>query len=79
MKANALSKSKISRPSSTLILKGVQMSKHKWKKEKTPPLETCNEILKEFMVVHKKQLTRYGGQLVKQVPKIDKIQEHPLH
>jgi hypothetical protein len=29
MKANALSKSKISRPSSTLILKGVQMSKHK--------------------------------------------------
>jgi hypothetical protein len=29
VKANALSKSRISRPSSTLILKGIQMFEHK--------------------------------------------------
>jgi hypothetical protein len=50
------------------------MYEHKWKKEKTPPLEICNKVPKELVVVHKKWLTRH---VVKQVPKIDRIQEHP--
>jgi len=62
VKANALSKSRISRPLSTLILKGIQVFEHKWKKEKTPPLEICNKALKEFVVVCKKWLTIHGGQ-----------------
>jgi hypothetical protein len=62
VKANALSKSRISRPSSTLILKGIQMFEHKWKKEKTPPLEIYNKVLKKFMVVCKKRLTIHGDQ-----------------
>jgi hypothetical protein len=48
--------------SSTLVLKGVQIFEHKWKKEKMFPLEICEELLEEFLVNHKKWLKRHGGQ-----------------
>jgi hypothetical protein len=40
---------------------------------KSPPLEICNKVPKEFVVIHKKWFTRHGSQPIKQVPKIDKI------
>jgi hypothetical protein len=66
---NALSKPRNSRPSITLTLKLVQTYKHKRKKEKTSPLEICNKVQKDFIVVCKKCLTKHGGQTIKQVLK----------
>ncbi len=40
---------------------------------KSPPLEICNKVPKEFVVIHKKWFTRHGSKPIKQVPKIDKI------
>ncbi len=68
-KANALSKPRSSRPLTTLALQLVQTFEHKRKKEKTPPLEIHNKVEEDFVVVHKKRLTKHGGQVVKQVSK----------
>jgi hypothetical protein len=60
--------------------KGENILKYKVKANalsKSSPLEICNKVPKEFVVVRKKQVTRHGGKPIKQVPKIDKIQEHP--
>ncbi len=66
-KANALSKSRNSRPSTTLVLHPVQTSEHKYKKEKTLALEICNKVEKEFVIIYNKHLTKHGGQVIKQV------------
>jgi hypothetical protein len=76
-KTNPLSKLRNSCPFITLTLQLVHMSKHKCKKEKTPPLEICDKVWKEFVVVHKKCLTKHEGQVVKQVWKPERIFEHP--
>jgi hypothetical protein len=39
-------------------------------------LEICDEIEKEFIVVHKKHLMKLGGQLMKQVSKLERVFEH---
>ncbi len=39
------------------------------------PLKILNEVKDEFIVVHKKQLTKHGGQVVKQVSKLERIFE----
>jgi len=74
-KENALSKPKNSRPSIALVLKPVQMYKHKRNKEKIASLEIRNEVQKDFVVVHKKCLTKHGGQTIKQVLKPKRILE----
>jgi hypothetical protein len=51
-KANALSKPRNNRPSTTLTLQLIQIFEHKRKKEKTPPLEIRDEVQKEFIIVH---------------------------
>jgi hypothetical protein len=51
------------------------MSEHKRKKEKTLPLEICDEVQEEFVVVCKKHFMKHGGQSVKQVSKLKKILE----
>jgi hypothetical protein len=56
VKVNALSKPRINHPSFTLALKGVQTYKHKRNKDKTLPLEICNEDFKELLVFHKKTI-----------------------
>jgi hypothetical protein len=63
-KANALSKPRNSHPSTTLTLQLVHAFEHKHKNEKTPPLEICDEVQKEFIFVCKKCLTKYGGQAI---------------
>jgi hypothetical protein len=75
-KKDAFSKPRNSCPLITLTLQLVHMSKHKCKKEKTPPLEICDKIQKEFIVVHKKCLTKHEGQIIKQVSKLKRIFEH---
>jgi hypothetical protein len=75
VKENALSKPKNSRLSIALVLNLVQMYKHKRKKEKTASLEIHNEVQKDFIVVHKKCLTKHGGQTIKQVLKPKRILE----
>jgi hypothetical protein len=72
---NALSKPRNNCLSITLALKLVQTYKHKCKKEKTSPLEICNEVQKDFVVVRKKCLTKHGGQTVKQILKPERILE----
>jgi hypothetical protein len=74
-KENALSKPKNSHPSIALVLKPVQMYKHNRKKEKTASLEIRNEVQKDFIIVHKKCLTKHGGQTFKQVLKPKRILE----
>jgi hypothetical protein len=51
------------------------MFKHNHKKEKTPPLEICDKVQKEFVVVRKKCFTKHEGQTVKQVLKPKRILE----
>jgi len=53
-KANTFSKPRHNHLSFTWDLKRVQISEHKRKKEKMFPLEICEEVLEEFMVIHKK-------------------------
>jgi len=72
-KVNALSKPKSNHLSTTLVLQLVQKSKHKHKKEKTPPLEIHDEVQKDFILVCKKCLTEHGGQAIKQVLKLERI------
>ncbi len=72
-KKNALSKPRNSHPSTTLTLQLVQTFEHTHKKDKTPPLEICNEVQEEFVVVHKKRLTKHGGQAIKLVLKPERI------
>jgi hypothetical protein len=60
-KANALSKPRSSHHLTTLILHLIQTFEHKHKKDKTPPLEICDEVQKEFVVVRKKHLMKHGG------------------
>jgi len=69
VKANALLKLNSIRLLITLALQGVQKFEDMHKKEETPPLEIHDKVQKEFVVVHKKCCTKYGGQPVKQVPK----------
>jgi hypothetical protein len=70
---NALSKPRSNHLSTTLALQLVQKSKHKRKKEKTPPLEIHDEVQKDFILVCKKCLTKHGGQAIKQVLKLERI------
>ncbi len=65
VKTNALSKPRNSCPSITLALQPIQTFEHKCKKEKTPPLDICDKVQKEFVVVHKKRLMKHGGQVIK--------------
>jgi hypothetical protein len=51
------------------------MFEHKHKKEDTLPLEILNEIQEEIIIVYNKQLTKHGGQVVKQVSKLERIFE----
>jgi hypothetical protein len=51
------------------------MFKHNHKKEKTPPLDICDKVQKEFVVVRKKCFTKHEGQVVKQVLKPKRILE----
>jgi hypothetical protein len=74
-KANALLKPRSNRFSTTLILQLVQKFEHKHKKEKTPTLEIHNEVLKDFIAVHNKHFTKHGGQVIKQVSKLERIFE----
>jgi len=74
-KANALSKPRSSRLSTTLVLQPVQKSKHKHKEDKNTPLEIRNKVQKYFVVVHKKHFTNHGSQVVKQVSRQEKIFE----
>jgi hypothetical protein len=53
-KTNAFPKPRHNHLSSTLALKGVQIFEHKRKKEKMFPLDICEEVLEEFVVIHKK-------------------------
>jgi len=76
VKANALSKPRSIRPSTTLGFQPVQKYEHKRKKEKTPPLEIRDKVQEDFIVVCNKCLTKHGGQVVKQVSKLEKIFEH---
>jgi len=41
------------------------------------PLKILNEVKDEFIVVRKKRLTKYGGQVVKQVSKLERIFKCP--
>jgi hypothetical protein len=75
-KMNALSKPKSSCPLITLALQPIHMSKHKCKKEKTPPLEIHDKVQKKFVVVCKKCFMKHGGQTLKQVSKPKTILEH---
>jgi hypothetical protein len=68
-KANAFSKPKNNHLLTTLVLQLVQMSKHKLKKEKTPPLEICDKVQEEFVVAYKKCFKKHGNQTIKQVLK----------
>jgi hypothetical protein len=77
VKANALSKPRSSCALITLTLQLIHTSKHKCKKEKTPPLDIHDKVQKEFVVVHKKCLTKHEGQAIKQVSKPKRILEHP--
>ncbi len=61
----------------TLFLQLIQMFKHNHK-EKTPPLEICDKVQKEFVVVWKKCFTKHEGQAVKQVLKPKRILERPV-
>jgi hypothetical protein len=74
-KVNALSNPRSNHPSTTLTLQPIQTFEHKCK-EKTPPLEICDEVQEEFIVVHTKRLTKHGSQAVKQVSKLKKIHKH---
>jgi hypothetical protein len=76
VKANALSNTRSSHLSTTLALHLIQKSKHKRKKEKTPPLEIHNEVQKDFILVRKKCFTEHGGQTIKQVLKLKRILKH---
>jgi len=76
-KENALLKLRSSYPSTTLTLQSIQMSEHKHKKEKTLPLEICDKLEKDFIVIHKKYFTKHGGQVIKQVSKPKRIFERP--
>ncbi len=58
-----------------IVFRPVQKYEHKRKKEKTPPLEIRDKVQKDFIVVCKKCLTKHGGQVVKQVSKLEKIFE----
>jgi hypothetical protein len=60
-KANALSKPRSSCPSTTLALQPIKISKHKRKKEKTLPLEICDKVEEDFVVIHKKCFMKHGG------------------
>lgn len=56
-KAKALPKIRHSCPSSTLVLQGKETLQHKWKKKRTPPLESLDHNLapkKEIVMNHKK-------------------------
>jgi hypothetical protein len=72
-KANALSKPSSIYLSTTLVLHLIQKFEHKHKKEKTPPLEIHDEVQEDFIVVHYKHFTKHGGQVVKQVSKLERI------
>jgi hypothetical protein len=72
-KENALLKPSNIRLSTTLVLQPIQKFEHKHKKEKTPPLDIHDEIQEDFIVVHNKHFKKHGGQIVKQVSKLEKI------
>jgi len=74
-KANALLKLSSIRLSTTLVLQLIQKFEHKHKKEKTPPLEIHDEIQEDFIVIHNKHFTKHGGQVIKQVSKLERIFE----
>jgi hypothetical protein len=59
VKVNAFSKWKNNCLLTTLDLQPVQTSKYKLKKEKTLPLEICDEVQKEFVVSCKKYLVKH--------------------
>ncbi len=79
VKANALLNPSSSHPSTILTLQPVQAFEHKHKKEKTPPLDICEEVQNEFIVVHKKCLTKHGSQIVKQISKQKKNSSTMFH
>jgi hypothetical protein len=57
----------------TLALQLVHKFEHKWKKEKTSPLEIRDKVQEDFVLVCKKCLMKHGGQVVKQVLKPKRI------
>ncbi len=72
-KVNALLKPRSGCPSTTLVLQPVNKFKHKHKHEKTLPLEIRDKVQEDFVFVHKKCLTKHGGQAIKQVSKLERI------
>ncbi len=64
-KAKALPKIRHSCPSSTLVLQGKETLQHKWKKKRTPPLESLDHNLapkKEIVMNHKKRFIKHANQ-----------------
>jgi hypothetical protein len=78
VKVNALSKPRNSRPLTTLALQPVQKFEHNCQKEKTPPLKICDKVQEDFVPFYKKHFTKHGGQVIKQVSKLEKIFERTI-